>query len=613
MVANQNLTSNGNSHQSGARVSMRRSSSNNANVRSTAYPTNNGGYNATQVLLPPSRYPPEHFTAIFEDIIDHLTVIPQLPHVAMIAQVPPTIHLQPTHYQAPPPYRSNVGNSSGANTTSNGSLAMQQQQQQSQSTSSRYRGDQSRNSNAARVNLGHRRLSFPPTSCPYAHLASRHVAQPMQQPSTSSSTRPLQYLADSQIYNAPVGQSPAQQQQQVPHLPQNCSMQRRTGSSQPEAFGQRYNQSNYNQGQTQQQPANSNYHHSQPPSYANSNLTNFFQRTFQQPLIPLIVPSNPIPPMQQPGNPGPTPNSNGQQIVVSATPPYHQIYPHLMMFMASLLNPPATASVQYTTGAPPPTGPQSVHANVNQYHGSMLRSSNGNVTGQPPPSQRAQSNVPFGQSAHFQGQSLLTQQIPSTGPYGLSPISHIAAAYYPNAPRNHRSNSDAVHHPRVSHEATFYNLYPDLSNFPGNLAHAPIFPDSPEAENYEALLNLAERLGEAKPRGLTKQEIDQLPSYKYKGLNDDADQTICVVCMCDFEIKQSLRVLPCSHEFHVRCVDKWLKVSRRRWQLDLQALPSLESGLHFNCPSVLWNPFLRHVLFLSRPTEPVPFVAVILP
>lgn len=35
-----------------------------------------------------------------------------------------------------------------------------------------------------------------------------------------------------------------------------------------------------------------------------------------------------------------------------------------------------------------------------------------------------------------------------------------------------------------------------------------------EAENYEALLNLAERLGEAKPRGLTRADIDQLPSYK---------------------------------------------------------------------------------------------------
>jgi len=95
----------------------------------------------------------------------------------------------------------------------------------------------------------------------------------------------------------------------------------------------------------------------------------------------------------------------------------------------------------------------------------------------------------------------------------------------------------------------------------GHLGPAP--RANPEAENYEALLNLAERLGDAKPRGLTKLEIEQLPSYKF---NQDsvhaADQTTCVVCMCDFESRNLLRVLPCSHEFHARCVDKWLKTNR---------------------------------------------------
>jgi E3 ubiquitin-protein ligase RNF38/44 len=40
-------------------------------------------------------------------------------------------------------------------------------------------------------------------------------------------------------------------------------------------------------------------------------------------------------------------------------------------------------------------------------------------------------------------------------------------------------------------------------------------PDSNETENYEALLSLAERLGEAKPRGLGRSEIEQLPNYKF--------------------------------------------------------------------------------------------------
>ncbi|CAH0730708.1 unnamed protein product, partial [Brenthis ino] len=86
--------------------------------------------------------------------------------------------------------------------------------------------------------------------------------------------------------------------------------------------------------------------------------------------------------------------------------------------------------------------------------------------------------------------------------------------------------------------------------------------DSPETENYEALLSLAERLGEAKPRGLARHEIDLLPSYKYSEQTHQGEQTSCVVCMCEFEARQTLRVLPCAHEFHAKCVDKWLRSNR---------------------------------------------------
>lgn len=34
------------------------------------------------------------------------------------------------------------------------------------------------------------------------------------------------------------------------------------------------------------------------------------------------------------------------------------------------------------------------------------------------------------------------------------------------------------------------------------------------------------------------------------------------MCFSDFECRQLLRVLPCNHEFHAKCVDKWLKVRR---------------------------------------------------
>ncbi|XP_031332977.1 RING finger protein 44 isoform X3 [Photinus pyralis] len=112
--------------------------------------------------------------------------------------------------------------------------------------------------------------------------------------------------------------------------------------------------------------------------------------------------------------------------------------------------------------------------------------------------------------------------------------------------------------------------------------------DSTETENYEALLNLAERLGEAKPRGLGKLEIEQLVSYKFNADTHQGDQTSCVVCMCDFEARQLLRVLPCSHEFHAKCIDKWLRlwwrkvVNTRRWPLLSTSLNPDRAEVNFN-------------------------------
>ena len=46
------------------------------------------------------------------------------------------------------------------------------------------------------------------------------------------------------------------------------------------------------------------------------------------------------------------------------------------------------------------------------------------------------------------------------------------------------------------------------------LSNTPLQQEMNEPENYEALLNLAERLGEVKPKGLSKSDIEQLPSYR---------------------------------------------------------------------------------------------------
>ncbi|XP_038849319.1 RING finger protein 44-like isoform X2 [Salvelinus namaycush] len=108
----------------------------------------------------------------------------------------------------------------------------------------------------------------------------------------------------------------------------------------------------------------------------------------------------------------------------------------------------------------------------------------------------------------------------------------------------------------------FLSLLPAPPTAVGPAISLDLDVDDVEMENYEALLNLAERLGEAKPRGITKADIEQLPSYRFNLDNHQSEQTLCVVCFSDFECRQLLRVLPCNHEFHANCVDKWLKTNR---------------------------------------------------
>ncbi|KAK2144076.1 hypothetical protein LSH36_788g02017 [Paralvinella palmiformis] len=152
---------------------------------------------------------------------------------------------------------------------------------------------------------------------------------------------------------------------------------------------------------------------------------------------------------------------------------------------------------------------------------------------------------------------------------------HLLFAHIPHQSTSHGvavnpSPAVLLHEPSVHpipHGIYLWLMRAMLGNPPMPAFSMDIGEETPEVENYEvntALLNLAERLGEAKPRGLMKVDIEQLPSYRFQaeGRKTLMDQTSCVVCMYDFENKQLLRVLPCNHEFHAKCVDKWLKSNR---------------------------------------------------
>ncbi|KAJ8753241.1 hypothetical protein K2173_017854 [Erythroxylum novogranatense] len=56
--------------------------------------------------------------------------------------------------------------------------------------------------------------------------------------------------------------------------------------------------------------------------------------------------------------------------------------------------------------------------------------------------------------------------------------------------------------------------------------------------------------------------VDSFPLKSHKKADkavggDDTDQ--CYICLADYDEGEEIRVLPCHHEYHMSCVDKWLK------------------------------------------------------
>ncbi|XP_019171280.1 PREDICTED: E3 ubiquitin-protein ligase At1g63170-like [Ipomoea nil] len=67
-------------------------------------------------------------------------------------------------------------------------------------------------------------------------------------------------------------------------------------------------------------------------------------------------------------------------------------------------------------------------------------------------------------------------------------------------------------------------------------------------------------------RGASDERLSTLPTWKYNqvestisGLENEHQE--CSICLASYREKEEIRQLPCSHIFHLKCVDQWLRIT----------------------------------------------------
>ena len=110
-------------------------------------------------------------------------------------------------------------------------------------------------------------------------------------------------------------------------------------------------------------------------------------------------------------------------------------------------------------------------------------------------------------------------------------------------------------------------LYPflQLHVFSGGLLdeflrHAHLMYTDDDTLPYEELLELAETLGSAVPKGMDPQQIARLATLIYEP-STSGEPIQCSICLTNYQENDLLKLLPCTHRFHSNCIDPWLSLN----------------------------------------------------
>ncbi|KAM1162966.1 hypothetical protein ACFX13_001968 [Malus domestica] len=151
-------------------------------------------------------------------------------------------------------------------------------------------------------------------------------------------------------------------------------------------------------------------------------------------------------------------------------------------------------------------------------------------------------------------------------PFGVAQSSHLGSSSYPSRSFNRQLLEDEA----LAHALQMQELENDYQHFSMQEHYRDEIHDNVDVDNmnYEELQALEETNGSV-DQGLSEEILSMLPSHKYKppkkkvGSTDEDSNKECSICMMEYKRGDAMTTLPCSHQYHEKCIKKWLENDKK--------------------------------------------------